>query len=251
MRTGRHCVMAVFWIAACHAPSPVAPSATTQPPTAQANTQATNEATATYDEPVSAAPLWVKACFHAHSQPEDGFSDDGLDTPAELATRLAAAGFDVAYHTPHANPASPQAAADWLAARTSDAALTTPTLLVATGEELTVPPGPNFHGSYSLLGQRLPGNLDHLALIGIEQHVPYLSTIRRAARLLMPPAGFALSITRGRAPRNGSPTIGKRPPTAVRSTRSRSTTAWPTRRWASPTKPATSMPPRTPEHSVA
>jgi hypothetical protein len=154
------------------------------------------------------APVWVKACFHAHTlKGATGLFDDGNDSPAALAQRLADAGFDVAVHTPHSifNRQNAGAAADWRAEGAEEAKLSTPSMLVAVGEELTVAHGPAYKSSYNLFGHSVGGNLDHLSLINADRYVDDGATIQEGCAAAHEAGGFCVVNHPGPGPMEWEP----------------------------------------------
>ncbi len=142
--------------------------------------------------PVSAAPHWIKANFHAHGA-RDQLRDDGTETPLELHKALRAYGFDFSVHSAHSSiNTGPDAAAQFRAQSASEAALVVPGLTALLGEELTVAPGPNYQSRTRMLGRDAPGNLDHMSVFGMKELIPNRTPMAEACRRAHQDGGVCL-----------------------------------------------------------
>jgi hypothetical protein len=141
-----------------------------------------------------AQTTWVKASFHDHEAPYGVIRDNGDDAPAALVKRLEGADFQVAVHSPHSvvHGDAQQAESAFESLRAADQAQSSSSLLFDTGEELEVAHGPAWQASYAIGGQTLPGNLEHLGLVGEDVWVPEGTPIDQACATVHEAGGFCV-----------------------------------------------------------
>ncbi len=114
---------------------------------------------------------WWRVSLHAHAASAE-VADDGGDSVAELHEAAARAGFALSLHTPHSSmngQAGPEA---WQRQRQREQGLAGPGRVTALGQELSVANGPRYRASFGWRGLSLPGNGNHLTLVGITAALP-------------------------------------------------------------------------------
>ena len=123
------------------------------------------------------------ANLHAHTA-ETNLKDDGVETPLQLHRALRSNGFDFSLHSIHSvfNPRMTSSALQegFEAQRAAESQLHIPGLTVAVGEELTVAGGPNFSAHDTLLGYSVPGNLNHVTILGTSDFIPNGTALKTA-----------------------------------------------------------------------
>lgn len=124
------------------------------------------------------APSWVRVNFHSHAGDGTPFAgDDGELSPKALHRSFHAVGVDFNVHTPHSSRNRMPEAAAWFIRQAAHEAKFPGTAL---GEELTVARGSAYLRWTKIEGVEVPGNLNHLGLVGIRRFVPDETPFDRA-----------------------------------------------------------------------
>ena len=156
-----------------------------------------------------AAPRWIRANLHAHTGDRTPFiGDDGYLSPAVLHKSFHAAGVQLSVHTPHSTRN-----------RDADAARAFERQAVherrfpgaVLGEELTVASGPNYRAWKRVAGVQLPGNLNHLGLVGIRRFVPDGTPLAEACDAAHGDGGVCIVFHPGPGPLMWEPGLWERP----------------------------------------
>lgn len=136
---------------------------------------------------------WIKANFHAHGN-SDLIDNDGTETPMQLHQALQKQGIDFSAHTIHSsrNMQSKRAQKAFRLQREKEDALVIKGLVHMVGEELTVAPGPNYKKEHHVLGAVLPGNLNHVSLIGNAGFVPDETSLSAACQQVHQQKGICI-----------------------------------------------------------
>lgn len=129
----------------------------------------------------SEQPTWIKANFHAHTR-SDFIHDDGKDSPLALHQELAKRGVQFSVHSVHSVFNPKKEAGSFFQKQQQREQNSVPAITVSVGEELTVQKGPHFQGTSTFLHYTLPGNLNHLTLLGIHKWVPNETTVATACK---------------------------------------------------------------------
>lgn len=124
------------------------------------------------------APHWITANFHSHAGHGTPFiGDDGELSPKALHLSFRATGVDFNVHTPHSDRNKGPDAADLFVRQAAHEAKFPGTAL---GEELTVARGPAYLRWTKIAGVQIPGNMNHLGLVGIRRFVSDETPLDRA-----------------------------------------------------------------------
>lgn len=156
-----------------------------------------------------AAPRWIRANLHAHAGDRTPFiGDDGYLSPAALHKSLQAAGVQLSVHTPHSTR---NREGDVARAFERQAIHERRFPGAVLGEELTVASGPNHRNWKRLAGVQVPGNLNHLGLVGIRRFVPDGTPLDQACDAAHGDGGVCIVFHPGPGPLMWEPGLWERP----------------------------------------
>jgi hypothetical protein len=157
-------------------------------------------------------PHWVVANLHSHTLGTT-LVDDGKETPAELHLAARKAGVDFSLHTIHSffNRKGFDGRAPFEAERAAESQLRVPGLNIAVGQELTVAPGAQYKARDTMFGYPVPGNLDHLTVLGASQYIANYTPLKEACEAVHRSGGVCLVNHPGPGPSQWEPGLWEKP----------------------------------------